>query len=194
MTLVLRADDGTHVHLDDDRWHAPPTPGERRLLDSVVGPALDIGCGPGRHVLALAHRGCVALGIDASPTAVDIARRKGAPVLERSVFADVPGAGRWRTALLLDGNVGIGGDPVGLLRRLRALLAPSGIALVELDPSAHGIRRMRVRLDVTGAEAPWFPWAVVGAGHAGLLAEAAGFTVENRVEDDGRTFAWLRRR
>ena len=32
------------------------------------------------------------------------------------VFGSVPGAGRYRTALVLDGNVGIGGSPALLLR------------------------------------------------------------------------------
>ena len=43
--------------------------------------------------------------------------RLGGPALRRSVFDPLPGEGRWGTALLLDGNIGIGGDP-------RALLAP----------------------------------------------------------------------
>jgi hypothetical protein len=35
--------------------------------------------------------------------------------------------------LLLDGNIGIGGDPHRLLRRVRELLTPTGRLLVELD-------------------------------------------------------------
>ena len=60
-----------------------------------------------------------ALGLDLSPVAVRLARARGAEAILRSVFADVPGAGRWRTALLLDGNIGIGGAPVPLLERAR---------------------------------------------------------------------------
>ncbi len=59
---------------------------------------------------------------------LDIARRHGVNVLERSIFDHVPGAGRWRTALLLDGNIGIGGDPVALLERLGDLLGTSTAA------------------------------------------------------------------
>ena len=39
---------------------------EQRVLDHVIGPALDIGCGPGRHLVALAERRVFALGIDIS--------------------------------------------------------------------------------------------------------------------------------
>jgi SAM-dependent methyltransferase len=35
---------------------------------------LDVGCGPGRHSLALARRGFTVLGVDASPEFVDLAR------------------------------------------------------------------------------------------------------------------------
>src|SRR5205823_333854 len=87
---------------------------QRRRL-RAVGPVLDVGCGPGRHVLALARRGVLAVGVDVTPAAVRYARARGAPVFRGSVFAAVPGVGHWRTALLLDGNIGIGGRPVVLL-------------------------------------------------------------------------------
>ena len=77
----------------------------------MAGPVLDVGCGPGRLVLGLAQRGTVALGVDPAPAAVALARSRGAPVLQRSVFDPLPGQGRWRTVLLADGNIGIGGDP-----------------------------------------------------------------------------------
>ena len=64
----------------------------------------------------------IALGLDAAAAASEIALARGAPVLQRSIFASVPGAGRWCSALLQDGNIGIGGDPEALLARIRALL------------------------------------------------------------------------
>ena len=54
--------------------------------------------------------------------------------MRRDVFAPLPGEGRWCTALLADGNVGIGGDPVALLRRLRAGARPARRVVVELAP------------------------------------------------------------
>ena len=50
----------------------------------------------------------------------------------RDVFGPLPGEGRWDTALLADGNIGIGGDPVALLARVRELLAPEGRVVVDL--------------------------------------------------------------
>ena len=96
------------------------------MLERVDGPVLDIGCGPARHALTLAEAGIVTLGIDISLPALAVARRRGAPVLHRSIFERVPGHGRWGTALLLDGNIGIGGAPDALLRRVAALLRVDG--------------------------------------------------------------------
>ena len=79
---------------------------DRAVLRQAVTPVLDIGCGPGRHLAALAAAGREGLGLDLSPVAVRIARARGAEAILRSVFADVPRTGTWRTALLLDGNFG----------------------------------------------------------------------------------------
>ena len=59
-------------------------------------------------------------------------RERGVPALRRDVFDRVPGEGRWHTVLLADGNIGIGGDPVRLLQRVRTLLATGGRVVVEL--------------------------------------------------------------
>ena len=48
---------------------------------------------------------------------------------------------QWRTVLLADGNVGIGGDAVRLLRRVRALLAPGRPGPVRAAPWTGDARR-----------------------------------------------------
>lgn len=190
-TTVLRTADGTTVALPVDRWRAEPSAEEWAVLSRAVAPVLDIGCGPGRHVVALAARGVVAMGVDASPAAAELARRTGAPVLRRSVFARVPGAGRWRTALLLDGNVGIGGDPVALLGRVGSLLAPGGRALVEVDPPGQPTRVVRARLERDGEIGPWFRWAQVGVDDLPAQAALAGLATAETWEGAGRWFARL---
>ena len=49
-----------------------------RILPSGPGRVLDAGCGPGRHALELARRGCDVTGVDVSARFVEIAR-EGAP-------------------------------------------------------------------------------------------------------------------
>ena len=174
------------------RWLENAAAPDERLLERVDGPVLDIGCGPGRHVLALAQVGVVALGIDISPPAIELARQRGAPVLRRSIFDRVPGAGRWGTALLLDGNIGIGGCPITLLRRVASLLRPEGRLLVEL--AVAGTTDVeRVRFEVDDHFGPWFSWAHVGIDDLVDHATRAHLEVIERWNDGGRPFAWLSR-
>ena len=130
--LCLRDERGIVVADNCQRWLGEAAAEDERLLDQAVGPVLDIGCGPGRHVLALARRGVDCLGIDVTPSAVRLARSRGATVVEGSIFDPVPRAGIWATGLLLDGNIGIGGDPVALLTRVASVLRPGARILVEL--------------------------------------------------------------
>jgi SAM-dependent methyltransferase len=189
--LCLRADDGTVVPLDLDRWHARPDAEELALLERVRPPVLDLGCGPGRHVVALGERGVPALGVDAAPSAVATARSRGALVLERSIFARIPGAGRWGTVLLLDGNVGIGGDPVTLLGRARSLLRADGQVLAEVAPPATPSRSLDVRLERWGVLGQPFPWAVLGADDVVATAAAAGLSVDELWRGGDRWFTQL---
>lgn len=161
-----------------DHWAHAADDHDRSLAELCVGPTLDVGCGPGRFTAHLAGRGQVVLGIDVAPESITRTRGRGAPALHRDVFDLVPGEGRWRTALLADGNVGIGGDPVALLRRLRELLDPRGRVVAELAPPGTPVRHGWAQLRFDGVTRP-FRWSVVGvdgieevAAHAGLRPAA----------------------
>lgn len=193
MTVCLRDGDGRALSTPAHRWVDALTAEDEAVLARAAPPVLDVGCGPGRHVLALAERGVVALGIDITPAAVDLARRRGAPVLARSVFDRVPGAGRWASALLLDGNLGIGGHPAALLERVAALLAPCGTLLVELGPGGAALEAELVRFDIEGVAGPWFVWSAVGADDLHAHAAAARLHVEDVWSAGSRTFGSLRR-
>lgn len=190
---VLRGDDGTVIPLDVDGWTAPADAVELRQLRRVRGPVLDLGCGPGRLVVALAERGIPALGVDASPSAVHQAVQRRATALVRSVFDPIPATGRWSTALLFDGNVGIGGDPATLLGRVAELLAPEGRAVVETACPGTGLRRFDARVERGDDRTGWFPWAVVGADALDDVAAEAGLRPVACHVDEGRWFVDLER-
>jgi SAM-dependent methyltransferase len=190
----LRHRDGTSFPLDVAGWAADADALEHRRLADLEGPVLDIGCGPGRLVVALAERGVPALGVDASPVAVGLAVDRNAAALVRSVFDPLPGTGRWRTALLFDGNIGIGGDPERLLARVAELVAVGGRAVVETAPPGAGLQCFSARLERGETASPWFPWARVGAEAVAPLAHRVGFEVDDVVDDEGRWFAELVRR
>jgi SAM-dependent methyltransferase len=183
---------GERISLPVARWRAEQSPGDELMLRHCTGPTLDIGCGPGRLTAALLERGVPALGTDVSPVAVRLARQAGAMAVRRDVFERQPAEGRWRHALLADGNIGIGGDPVRLLRRVRELLRNGGSTLVELDAPGSGLRHgpVRVTTDSTGG-GRWFRWAWLGADMVGAVAKTAGMDTAWVREAGGRWFAEL---
>ncbi|MFG1808111.1 class I SAM-dependent methyltransferase [Streptomyces sp. NPDC049040] len=194
--LFLHRADGWLLPLDVERWCAAPDAADRTVIAACRGATLDIGCGPGRIVTALAREGREALGIDISPTAVGRARAAGGTALLRSVFDPLPREGRWRTALLIDGNIGIGGDPTALLTRVRKLVRQDGLAVVEAAP--RGVsddldERSHVRLhDGSGAHGAAFPWSRVGPASLTRHACAAGWTPLSSWTADDRRFVVLR--
>lgn len=149
--------------MDVSRWSADADEADLSLLTGVRGPVLDIGCGPGRMVRAARDLGIDALGIDVSRTAVRHARRLGGVFAEVSVFGPVPRAGTWQTALIVDGNIGIGGDVAHLLARAAQLLRPGGELVVELDGRHdHEARYTGEVVDARGRRSASFPWAEIG--------------------------------
>jgi SAM-dependent methyltransferase len=192
-TLCLRTRDGRTLALTADRWFAEASAAEQDALDHAIGPALDIGCGPGRHLVALGQREVFALGIDISPVFVDVARRRGVNVLERSVFHRVPGAGRWRSALLLDGNIGIGGDPALLLSRVLGLLATDGRIILEIEPEDGADDVVEVRAETPTSRGPWFRWTTVGPQRLAWVARSAHLDLVETWNADDRCFARLER-
>ncbi|MET7381188.1 class I SAM-dependent methyltransferase [Streptomyces sp. NPDC005526] len=283
--LFLRRTDGWLLPLEVERWCADPDPADLAVLARCEGAVLDVGCGPGRLVAALAAEGRHVLGIDVSEAAVAHTRRRvGRPprgpgrerrdaaaasargtedatrsatreprgdpgagyaphapgtgtgqapaphapgaeaddaarpsgtggdasrpyppgteaghgcVLRRSVFEAVPGAGCWGTALLMDGNVGIGGDPGALLRRLARLVRAGGLLIAETSPMDVDERVHVQVVGVPGARgdtgAP-FPWARLGAAALLRHADRAGWRPVDQWTAGGRCFVALRSR
>lgn len=198
---LLKGDEGLRVRFADGRlrpleirtYLGAADETDQTLLAELQGPVLDVGCGPGRHLHALAGRGVFALGVDLSPVAVHLARGRGVQAIVGDIFEEVPGAGTWRTALLLDGNIGIGGAPDRLLRRLHSLIAADGEVIAELAAPGSLSGRLRARLESDEQVSSWFAWAQVAPEGIGRVAAAGGFTVTGVTPLGGRWFARLRR-
>lgn len=190
----LRYEDGDRIPLQLGPWCSDEIPGDAGLVRRCTGPTLDIGCGPGRLAAAVAQGGFPVLGLDISPAAVRIARDRGALVVQRSVFDELPAEGGWQHALLADGNVGIGGDAPRLLRRCGELVDDGGTVLVEVDPPGTVTRSCVVRIEsATGRSSDTFPWAHVGADQIERVAQAAGLRLAELWTEADRWFASLRR-
>jgi len=180
-----------HVRsLDATAWSVL-RPGDRELLDRCRGATLDVGCGPGRFAAELARRGKDALGVDISPEAVRQARRRGAAAVRGCVFGPLPREGGWRAVLLADGNIGIGGDPVRLLRRCADLVHRRGVVLVEVEPPGARSWQAEVVLRQGGRTSAAFPWAAVGAHDVADLARRSALRVRRLWTEADRWFADL---
>lgn len=201
--LFLRRSDGWLLPLEVERWCSDAGAADLSALHRCEGPVLDIGCGPGRLVAELTALGHRALGIDVSEAAVARTRRIGGSALLRSVFDPLPGEGRWGTLLLVDGNIGIGGDPAALLNRAADLLSTGGLLIAETSPLDID-ERVQVRLD-DGRRAPAekagppgpadrpFPWARIGTPALLRYAGACGWRPADQWSAEGRAFVSLRR-
>ena len=183
---------------DDDafdvaKWSADADLADLSTLDGATS-VLDVGCGPARMVRAAVGRGLRALGVDVSPVAVELARAAGLPVVAGSVFDALPHEGDWDAVLLLDGNIGIGGDPTALLARCGAVASVTGGVVVETadDATADEVYLARV-VDDRGSESDPFPWAEVGAEALAGHARRAGLSVVQTWCVDDRTFCRLAR-
>jgi len=180
------------VELDLGRWSAEADTIDFQLLASVRGPVLDVGCGPARMVRAARALGMDALGIDISLAAVEIARASGVQALHASIFDPLPAEGSWQTVLLVDENIGIGGDATALLARCLELISFDGEIVVELHPDDSRDRTFTGRLvDARGAVSATFPWAELGLN--GLLerADEVGLALRQSWSVGGRSFCRL---
>jgi hypothetical protein len=126
-----------------------------------------------------------------SAAAVATTRLRGAPAMHTSVFGLVPSAGEWGTALLLDGNIGIGGNARALLCQTARLVAPEGLILVEVDSPAATSEDIELRVDHGGRLGRWFPWSRIAAGDLPALALSAGLVLDELWQHSGRWFAQL---
>jgi SAM-dependent methyltransferase len=186
---------GPGDRIDIGRFRDAAVRGDEEAIEDADGPILDVGCGPGRMVRAAALRGHVVLGVDVSAAAVRIARRQGLPVLHRSVFDRLPGEGRWGTAILMDGNIGIGGDPGSLLRRCATMVRPDeGRVVVETHAEPLRDRILRsVVIDDLGRRSLPFAWAEVGLDALRRHAAGAGLVQRRAWVRGDRSFAEYRR-
>ncbi|CAN5577754.1 class I SAM-dependent methyltransferase [soil metagenome] len=183
------------VRLEIERFLAGADASDVAVVEDATGPVLDIGCGPGRMVHAAIMAGHMTLGIDISPTAVRLAQEHGLPVLCRSIFQGLPAEGDWGTVLLIDGNIGIGGDPRALLARCAELVRNvGGRIFVEAHRETARDRVFDgVVVDDLDRESLPFPWAEVGAAALRRYARLAGLRPLRTWMSAGRPFMELGR-
>jgi SAM-dependent methyltransferase len=134
---VIERDDGLINGAPADHYLNEPEdwqPHDHRALRLCRGQVLDIGVGAGRTAVELQRRGMAVTGLDTSPGAIEIARRRG---LRDTVVATVDAfavgaATRYDTFLLLGNNLGLleGPERAPVLLAALARLAKPGARII----------------------------------------------------------------
>jgi hypothetical protein len=76
-----------------------------------------------------------------SSVAVRLSMARGGLALRRRINHPLPAEGRWGRTLLMDGNVGMGGDVATLLARCAQLVRPGGLVICEGRPGVRAARK-----------------------------------------------------
>ncbi len=191
-TLVCSG--GSSLDLDLPRWSGEADAADLLVVARCEPPVVDLGCGPGRMLVALDRSGRPALGIDFSAVAVEISRGRGGQALHRQLFERLPAEGRWGTVLLMDSNIGMGGDLDALLRRSRALIVAGGLVICEVDADPDRDDVEPVILTSGGLSSGPLPWGRIGAATLARYAARLDLAVVEEWSAGDRAFVALRRR
>jgi SAM-dependent methyltransferase len=181
------------LDLDVRRWSGEADDVDLLVITRCEPPVVDLGCGPGRMVVALLRSGRSALGVDMSAVAVGTSMSRGGLALHRTISEQLPAEGRWGTALLIDSNVGMGGDVAALLRRCCDLVGPGGLIICEVDPVRERHEVHAVVLAQGDVRSTPLLWGRVGASALADVAAGLDLLVAEEWSAGGRVFVTLRR-
>lgn len=178
---------------------------DRLAAAHARGSILDVGCGAGRFLLHFKARGHATLGVDVSPGALEVCRRRGAgPVKACSVTQVSENLGRFGTIIMMGNNLGLLGNrrrARWLLRRFAAVTGPSGrILFTVVNPYAtenpyhlayHKRNRargrmagqLRLRIRYANHKGDWFDYLFVSPGELAELASGTGWQLSEVFGD-----------
>jgi SAM-dependent methyltransferase len=187
------------------RW--PPV--QRQAMRFARGRVLDVGCGGGRVCLHLEQRGQEVVGIDISPGAVEVCRRRGVRDVRLCSIDDVDDSLRvFDTIVMLGNNFGLFASAAKtkrLLRRFHRLTSEHGRIVAETrdvyrteDPAhlAYHERnrsrgrmsgQIRIRVRYRDHATPWFDYLMVSRPELEDLLDGTGWRLE-RVLDSEDTY------
>jgi SAM-dependent methyltransferase len=209
--LIERSDGYIAVSAGTDTYFAEPTDQQRRVAEHAVGRVLDVGCGAGRHALYLQEHGREVVGIDVSPLAIEVCRRRGLRDARHMSVEEVDASlGSFDTVLMLGNNLALLGSAAGakrILKRLHGVVVPGGRLIGEtLDPyesgdpdhlAYHAENRsegrmggqIRMRVRYKKYRSPWFDYLFLSREELEELLEGTGWRLKEIIAKSGPGYA-----
>jgi 2-polyprenyl-3-methyl-5-hydroxy-6-metoxy-1,4-benzoquinol methylase len=179
---------------------------DKLAMTYVRGKVLDIGCGAGRHSLYLQEQGLDVHGIDISPSAVEVCKRRG---LAKATLLPLTQVSRklgvFDTVLMMGTNFGLVGNPTRarwFLRRLKGMTSPEArfIAVTRevgsTDVPEHleyharnrvqgkPAGRVRIRVRYKRYVTPWFDLLMVTKDELRQLLDGTGWELQETIEGE----------
>lgn len=189
------------------RWPAV----ERQALRYVRGRVLDAGTGAGRAALELQRRGFVVVGIEVSPGAARVARKRGVKNVRMANLEHLDDSlGRFDTVVMFGNNLGLLASQAKakrILRRLHAITTERGrIVGTNYDPhhtkdphnrSYHRQNRargrmpgqIRLRLRYRHLTSAWMEWLFVSPPELEKLLDGTGWRTGRILEGQDHEYA-----
>ncbi len=211
--LIERSDGHIALSASGETYFAEPSGLQRRIADRAAGRVLDVGCGAGRYALYLQERGLEVVGIDVSPLAVEVCRRRGVRDVRALSLEEVDSSlGSFDTVLMLGHNLSLLGSLRGakrILKRMRRVVRPGGALIADtLDPyrtddpthlDYHAQNRakgrmggqIRMRVRYKTYKTPWFDYLFLALEELEELLQDTGWRVKEVIATDGPSYAVL---
>lgn len=174
------------------------------------GRVLDVGCGAGRVALHFQDLGYPVVGIDVSPRAVAVCRKRGLKEVHRLPVSRVSSKlGVFDTVILFGGNFGLMESPERakrLLRRFHRLTSPEARILAESrNPYSSATRahrayhrrnrrlgrmpgQLRLRVRSGLAKTPWFDWLIVSPSEMRRIVSGTGWRLTQLIPPEGPAY------
>ncbi len=191
--------------------HADWSPHLQEAMTYVQGRVLDVGCGAGRFALYLQEQGHDVVGIDNSPLAVEVCRRRGvrdARVLSVTQVSKRQ-LGQFDSIIMMGNNFGLFGNPrraKWLLRRFYGMTGNDGRIIAESnDPHGtdkphhvayqkHNRQRgrlpgqLRLRVRYLNYIGDWFEYLIVSQAEMQAILADTGWKVSRFIESEGSMY------